>query len=159
LIGQANGSDTASYQHATAGVNVNLALTGAQDTSGAGVDTLTNIKNLTGSNFSDHLTGDANNNVLFGGFGGKDVLTGGGGADTFQFGSGTVTVTDFSTVQGDNIELFMSLGATHADAVTALDALIAATTGDTLSFSDGGKLTLTNVDVHSLHTSDFIVHP
>jgi len=92
-------------------------------------------------------------------FGGKDVLTGGGGADTFQFGSGTVTVTDFSTVQGDNIELFMSLGATHADAVTALDALIAATTGDTLSFSDGGKLTLTNVDVHSLHTSDFIVHP
>ncbi len=159
LIGQANGSDTASYQHATAGVNVNLALTGAQDTGGAGVDTLNNIKNLTGSNFSDHLTGDANNNVLFGGFGGKDVLTGGGGADTFQFGSGTVTVTDFSTVQGDKIELFMSLGATHADAVTALDALIAATTGDTLSFSDGGKLTLTNVDVHSLHTSDFIVHP
>jgi Ca2+-binding RTX toxin-like protein len=159
LIGQANGSDTASYQHSTAGVNVNLALIGPQDTGSAGFDTLTNIKNLTGSNFSDHLIGDGNNNVLYGGFGGTDVLTGGGGADTFQFGSGKVTITDFSTAQGDKIELFLTLGATHDAAVTALDALIASTTGDTFNFSNGGALTLTNVDVHSLHTSDFILHP
>ena len=115
--------------------------------------------NLTGSSFSDHLTGDANNNILSGGFGGKDVLTGGAGADTFQFGGGSVTVTDFSTAQGDQIELFIPLGATHADAVTALNALISATTGDTLSFGNSGALTLTNIDVHKLHASDFVLHP
>jgi VCBS repeat-containing protein len=159
LIGQSNGADTASYQHATAGVNVNLALPGAQDTAGAGTDTLTNIKNLTGSSFADHLNGDANNNIMSGGFGGNDVLTGGLGADTFQFGGGNVTVTDFSTAQGDKIELFNLQAATHADAVTAINALISASTGDTFSFSNNGTLTLTNVDVHSLHASDFILHP
>ena len=140
-------------------MTVDLSNAAAQNTGGAGTDTLTNIKNLTGSNFSDHLTGDANNNILSGGFGGKDVLTGGAGADTFQFGGGSVTVTDFSSIQGDKIELFNLQAATHADAVTAINALISATTGDTFSFSDGGKLTLTNVDVHSLHASDFILHP
>src|SRR5258708_867459 len=52
------GNDTASYADAGSGVNVSLALQGsAQDTSGAGTDTLSNIENLTGSAFDDTLTG------------------------------------------------------------------------------------------------------
>ena len=58
LDGGAAGSDTASYADATAGVTVSLAITTAQNTVGAGTDTLTNFENLTGSNLNDTLTGN-----------------------------------------------------------------------------------------------------
>src|SRR6185295_14874597 len=47
LVG-GGGSDTASYAHASAGVTVSLAALGAQNTVGAGTDTLTNISNVLG---------------------------------------------------------------------------------------------------------------
>ena len=53
MDGGAAGSDTASYIDATAGVKVSLALAAAQNTIGAGTDTLFNFENLTGSNFND----------------------------------------------------------------------------------------------------------
>jgi len=77
------GINTATYLHATSGVNVSLAIAGAQLTGGAGTDTLTSIQNLTGTNFSDTLTGDGNANVLDGGVG-IDTLNGGGGNDTLK---------------------------------------------------------------------------
>jgi Ca2+-binding RTX toxin-like protein len=86
------GIDTASYAHATAGVTVNLSLLGAQNTIGAGTDTLTGIENLIGSNFNDTLTGDNNNNVINGGLG-NDVLNGGGGDDLLIGGMGNNTLT------------------------------------------------------------------
>jgi VCBS repeat-containing protein len=86
------GNDTASYAHATAGVTVNLSLLGAQDTLGAGIDTLTGIENLTGSNYNDTLTGDNNNNIINGGLG-NDVLNGGGGDDILIGGLGNNTLT------------------------------------------------------------------
>jgi len=76
------GSDTASYQYATAGVTVSLASTVAQATGGSGIDTLKNIENLTGSNFADTLTGNASSNILNGGIG-ADTLIGGDGSDTY----------------------------------------------------------------------------
>ena len=63
------GSDTASYADATAGVTVSLAIAAAQNTIGAGVDTLVNFENLTGSNFNDTLTGNSVANILNGGAG------------------------------------------------------------------------------------------
>ena len=48
LLGGA-GNDTASYAGATAAVTVSLAISGAQNTGGAGIDTLTSIEKLTGS--------------------------------------------------------------------------------------------------------------
>ena len=50
LIGQGAGQsgDTASYEHATSAVTVNLTIAGPQNTGGAGTDTLTNIANLYG---------------------------------------------------------------------------------------------------------------
>ena len=51
------GIDTVSYEHAGAAVAVSLAITAAQNTGGAGTDTLSGFENLTGSAFNDTLTG------------------------------------------------------------------------------------------------------
>ncbi|MFO0455309.1 MAG: Ig-like domain-containing protein, partial [Planctomycetota bacterium] len=83
----AAGTDYAVYSTATAGVNVNLALTTAQDTGGAGIDTLLSIEGVDGSNFNDTLTGNASDNALWG-RSGNDTLTGGGGNDSLLGGTG-----------------------------------------------------------------------
>jgi Ca2+-binding RTX toxin-like protein len=92
LASAAGSSDTVSYEHATAGVTVSLAMSSAQNTIGAGTDTLTGFENLTGSGFNDVLTGSASANVLMG-LGGNDTLNGGGGADTMIGGAGADTLT------------------------------------------------------------------
>ena len=51
------GTDTVSYEHAGAAVAVSLATTAAQNTGGAGTDTLSGFENLMGSAFDDTLTG------------------------------------------------------------------------------------------------------
>lgn len=81
------GTDTASYYDASAAVKVSLAITKAQNTGGAGTDTLISIENLEGSAFNDRLTGNAGSNVLSGGIG-NDTLDGGGGADILIGGDG-----------------------------------------------------------------------
>jgi serralysin len=100
-------NDTASYKGGAA-VTVSLAILTQQDTGGAGLDTLSNIENLIGSNFGDTLTGDTLANVLTGGLG-KDILAGGDGADIFDFnlkseslkGVNRDVINDFSGVGGD----------------------------------------------------------
>jgi len=90
------GFDTAQYWASAAGVTVNLSLTGAQNTGGAGVDTLVGIENLSGSFLADTLTGNAGDNILYGSFGadilrgglGFDTLNGGNDADVFHFAAG-----------------------------------------------------------------------
>ncbi len=115
------GIDQARYNTASSAVTVNLSLLTAQDTGGAGFDTLSEIENLLGGNFNDTLTGDglankleggngddtliggAGNDILVGGAG-KDALTGGAGVDSFVFnlvtdssaGANKDTVTDFA---------------------------------------------------------------
>ena len=100
------GIDTLSYEHALAGVTVNLTSTKAQNTIGAGSDTLSGFENLTGSDFNDKLTGSTLANILHGGAG-DDILAGGAGADIFDFSSltdGSDIITDF--VSGiDDIDL------------------------------------------------------
>ena len=94
------GIDTVSYTKATAAVSVTLASNAAQDTGGAGIDTLLNIENLTGSRYNDTLTGDDAANRLNGGSGkdtltgnaGNDVLTGGAGNDVLVGGAGNDTL-------------------------------------------------------------------
>jgi Ca2+-binding RTX toxin-like protein len=73
-------------------VTVSLEIVGAQNTDGAGSDTLTGIENLTGSSGSDVLTGDAGDNTLIGGAG-NDTLDGGDGIDTASYASATSAVT------------------------------------------------------------------
>jgi Ca2+-binding RTX toxin-like protein len=96
LLGGA-GVDTASYASASQRVVVNLSLTVAQDTLGAGLDTLTGIENLTGSAFNDSLTGDNGNNILVGGAG-VDTLIGGLGDDVLIGGDNTDFIVDAAGV-------------------------------------------------------------
>ncbi len=116
----AGGTDTASYANAAAAVAVSLAITAAQDTGGAGVDTLTSIERLTGSGFDDTLTGNNGTNLIFGGAG-DDIINGAGGQDTLKGGTGNDTfvfsvpaastnaapdlIQDFSA--GDHIDLHL----------------------------------------------------
>jgi Ca2+-binding RTX toxin-like protein len=79
------GSDNIAYHTASTGVTVNLSITGAQNTVGAGIDTLLNVENILGSSYNDHLTGNAANN-RFQSMGGNDVIDGGVGAfDLIEF--------------------------------------------------------------------------
>jgi Ca2+-binding RTX toxin-like protein len=79
--------DTASYAGTSAAVIVSLASAAAQNTGGAGTDTLTSIENLIGGAGNDTLTGNAVANRLEGGAG-NDALNGGAGADTMLGGVG-----------------------------------------------------------------------
>src|SRR6185369_8355595 len=93
MDGGAAGSDTASYADAGSAVTVSLAHQGsAQNTAGAGSDTLTNFENLTGSGFNDSLTGNASANVL-NGQAGNDSLAGAAGNDTLTGLAGNDTLT------------------------------------------------------------------
>ncbi len=68
-------------------MTVSLAIGTAQNTIGAGTDTLTNFENLTGSAFNDTLTGNTGANTLSG-LAGNDTLNGGAGNDTLIGGGG-----------------------------------------------------------------------
>jgi Ca2+-binding RTX toxin-like protein len=89
LIG-AGGVNTATYASAGSGVTVDLRLSGAQNTGGAGWDTLSGIDGLIGSNHGDTLTGRTGANTLIGGLG-NDVLDGGSGSDAMDGGLGDDT--------------------------------------------------------------------
>jgi Ca2+-binding RTX toxin-like protein len=90
------GFDVMSYETASAGVSSSL-LPATGTSSGAdGVDALTNIEGLAGSDFADSLTGDNKagaRNDIFGGRGGdtlfvtqgNDLLDGGADSDTIDF--------------------------------------------------------------------------
>ena len=54
-------------------MSVSLAVLTAQDTGGAGSDTLVTVENLIGSDHNDSLTGDTGANTLIGGLG-NDTL-------------------------------------------------------------------------------------
>jgi Ca2+-binding RTX toxin-like protein len=84
--------DQANYDTATSGVTVNLAITIAQNTHGAGIDTLSGIENLLGSKFNDVFTGDGLANTLTGGLG-NDTLLGGSGNDSLIGGAGKDSMT------------------------------------------------------------------
>jgi len=77
---------------ATSGVNVDLAIAGPHSVGGGmGVDTITGIRHLVGSDFSDTLSGGAAAETLEGGAG-DDALVGRQGADSFVGGAGADTI-------------------------------------------------------------------
>ena len=86
----------------------------ANDNSHATGDVLMNVENVTGSSEDDTLIGTTRANVIAGG-GGDDELWGLGGADKFVFTddpgttgvqiAGTATIRDFSSREGDQIDL------------------------------------------------------
>ncbi|MGL4968488.1 MAG: calcium-binding protein [Inquilinus sp.] len=107
VLNGGNGGDTADYQTSPGAVTVDLAA-GTGSGGDAEGDTLIGISGVMGSDFADHLYGDAGANVLSGG-GGDDVLWGGPGADLF-WGSGG---TDFVSYQGSPAAVRIDLSGFH----------------------------------------------
>ena len=103
-------SDTVSYATGSSGgVWVWLTVTEPQDTRGAGIDTLRNVENLTGSPFDDQLRGNTFSNVITG-LGGNDTLEGDLGQDSFRFAAALDAATNVDEIHGfdplsDRIEL------------------------------------------------------
>ncbi len=80
-----SGYDIASYSEADEGIQVDLTISGAQKTIGAGTDTLLAIEDVLGSEFKDRLAGNSDSNMLLGG-GGNDLIDGLGGTDILDGG-------------------------------------------------------------------------
>jgi Ca2+-binding RTX toxin-like protein len=133
------GFDTASYATAISGVTVGLDKAGPQST-GAGIDTLIGIENLTGSNRNDVLHGNAAANVL----------NGGAGIDTVSYARAAAAVTvslALATAQAtggggnDTLLNFENLtGSAFADTLTGSsgnNVLDGGAGADTLSGGDG----------------------
>jgi Ca2+-binding RTX toxin-like protein len=144
------GIDTADYSGSSAAVSVNLQ-NGKGSAGDANGDTLTNIENLTGSNFADTLVGSSGANIILGG-GGNDTLNGGGGADVLTGGAGNDTfvfkaVADIGTgASTDIIADFNAGGTTAATKVdiidlSAIDANTKTTKDDAFSFLGTGAFT------------------
>lgn len=138
------GTDTASYEGSTAAVTVNLGLTTAQNTIGAGSDTLSAIENLTGSGFADNLTGSSASNAIDGGFGndtiaagsGNDTVTGGAGNDLIDGGSGTDTSV-YSGNRADYSIVSARTGTKTSLIITGKDGADTLTGIEQLQFADG----------------------
>jgi Ca2+-binding RTX toxin-like protein len=167
------GIDTVSYEYATAGVTVSLAITSAQATGGAGSDTLSGFENLTGSAYNDTLTGTSGANTIIGGAGddtitgkgGADILTGGQGADSFVF----TALADSAPSAKDLITDFVD-GLDKID-LSAIDANTS--TSGNQAFSYGGQNsnvvahgvtwyesngnTIVQADVNGNSAADFVV--
>lgn len=159
----AGGSDTVSYLNATAAVSVTLATPGvAQNTVGAGTDTLISIENLIGSNSGDKLTGNAGNNILIGGLG-NDTFFGTAGSDLLDGGDGSGDTADYS-VLGSVVTLGafgnLSKAAGGADSLVGIETIIASNlSGDTIDLSaaaapaTGTTTTLNGAGIGSVNIS------
>lgn len=140
---------------ATAGVTVNLNLTGFQNTGGAGFDRLVSIENITGSNFNDTLTGNALNNRLDG-WTGNDILNGGAGNDTLLGWTGNDrlnggTGNDQLFGEAGNDQLFGDSGNDLLNGGAGNDLLTGGTGKDTLT--SGNALDRDTFDYNSTSES------
>ncbi len=120
------GNDTISFYNSRAFSNVTFSLASQGSAQVTGVDTVTasNFENVIGGKLNDTLTGNGDNNILYGDSG-SDTLTGGDGNDTLYGDKGLHQATGF----GDD-PLVLTDAAVPGD-----DTLIGGTGNDTL---DGG---------------------
>lgn len=148
LIGTRGNYDRASYGSATAGVNVSLLLTAAQDTGGAGLDTLKNIEGLVGSQFNDTLTGSQYDNVLDGGVG-ADKMVGGDGNDAYHVDNANdVVVEAVDAGWRDTVHVKGLANYTLADNVEDLHVTLGSDASVSFSGNDG------NNTIYLVKTSD-----
>ena len=92
-----DGFDRASFSNGSTGpVTVDLRLQGTAQNTGLGIDTLVDIENVTGTAFGDTLTGDDEDNWLWGATdaaGIADTIDGQGGNDLIEVGAGNHIVS------------------------------------------------------------------
>ena len=123
------GVDTASYASSGAGVAVSLAL-GTGFGGDAEGDHLSNIENLTGSNYNDTLEGNAGNNVLAGGV----------GIDTVSYANATSGANN----QGVTVNLALTTAQNTiragTDTLSGFENLTGSQFNDTLTGSSGNNV-------------------
>ncbi|EDL48226.1 M10 family metallopeptidase [Erythrobacter sp. SD-21] len=149
LLDGGNGNDTANYANAVAGVTVDLLDAAAQDTIGAGVDTLASIEYLVGSAFADILTGSNDANQIYGG-GAADTVYGGIGNDLLIGEEGNDTLygqASWDTIRGDAGDDTLVGG-------NGGDALLGGTGLDTLWGDAGTDRLYGGNDADTLHGGD-----
>ncbi len=162
--------DMATYTDANTGQRIDLTFQDRNTGQAAG-DSYSSIENLTGSQFSDAIYGDAGDNSLWGqggddwlqgrggadrlyGGNGNDVLIGGSGADLLDGGSGIDRAQYFMSKQGLTIDLANStdntgIAAGDTDvssedvAGSQLNDQITGDTGDNRLFGNAGDDTIT----------------
>jgi Ca2+-binding RTX toxin-like protein len=142
ILNGGGGINTATYADATSGVTVNLKLTTAQNTGGAGTDTLTNIQNLIGSAYNDTLTASGSGSVLQG-MAGDDTLVSGPGNDTLDGGTGNNTASYTLAASAVTVSLEISgqqntVGA-GKDTLVNIQNLIGSNYNDTLTAGPNGS--------------------
>jgi Ca2+-binding RTX toxin-like protein len=115
------------YADAPSAVTVNLGLTTAQNTGGAGIDTISNIQALRGSAFNDTLTGSAGNDSLDGAAG-ADTMKGGLGDDTYYVDDVGDVVTELLNAGNDQV-------------ITTLNSYILGANVEGLGFAGTGNFT------------------
>ncbi len=112
-----DGIDTLDYVGSLAGVTVDLGLNSGLGGDAEG-DILSSFERVFGSNEGDNITGDANNNFLYGGDGddtisgllGRDVISGGAGADTLNGGDGFDTLDYRDSSEGVTLDIAAGTG-------------------------------------------------
>ena len=142
--------DTASYEHSSTGVKVNLALGSGSDGDAAG-DKLLNIENLKGSSKNDTLIGDRDRNVIEGGDGtdtvdggaGDDILKGGDGADYLVGGEGNDTASYEDSSAGVTVNLSTGMGNggdAEGDSLKEVENLVGSEQDDRLIGNDDANI-------------------
>jgi len=134
------GIDTASYDLRPEAVVVDLAA-GTGSGGAAQGDTLVAIENVSGSQGSDTIAGDAGANTLQG-WNGNDLLRGRGGADTLDGGAGTDLASYWGEATGVTVNLATGIGSggsAAGDTFAAIENVNGGKGGDTLIGSSGAN--------------------
>ena len=132
------GTDVVDYHLSGEGVTADLG-TGKGTGGFAQGDTYTNVEGLIGSDFADHLTGDAHDNTFVGGKG-ADVIDGGAGTDTADYSHALDGAPDGTT----GIEVFLDGQPSHGgeaegDVLTSIEHVIATARDDTIHGGDAAE--------------------
>ena len=164
LDGGAGAGDIVQYRASAEGVRVSLLLQGqaqinfdgshgftANNNDAVG-DILSNIENIYGSFHNDWLTGDGNDNELWG-RSGDDRLEGGAGVDTYQFnsGDGTDTIVD----DGGKIVFSQGTGNDYAGATYTFTRPDASGAAVTLTVKDSNSNTLNVIEFTTYPSSGY----
>ena len=158
-----DGADTVNYSGSTSGVVIILT-TFLFRPYGIGIggeatgDTLINIENIVGSDFSDTLIGNAEDNELSGGAG-NDYLLGAGGRDQFIFkeGYGRDTILDFESAgpASEKITLEFDGISSYEDLEPLISPLGFFQSSTRIDFTSGDRLTLLGVNPNELDADNF----
>jgi serralysin len=141
-----DGNDTADYAGSATRAVINLTILIAQNTQGAGFDTLVGIENLVGTAFNDVFVGDGAGNRIDGGDG-DDTMEGRGGDDTLLGGAGIDTVHYTNATAGVTVSLFNTAGQTGGagfDTLSGFENLTGSAFDDVLA-GDGFNNVLTGL--------------